>query len=51
MKYEYLIIRDKIYFYKEKMDDLGREGWELVGVTLDSRNGDCTAYFKRLLKP
>jgi hypothetical protein len=29
------------------MDELGKQGWEMVAATYDSRNGNSSQYYKR----
>lgn len=47
MKWEYLVLEG--YIDMDRLDDVGKEGWELVSV-ISTVDGNRVLYFKRPLK-
>jgi hypothetical protein len=46
-KFEYLTIHEDWNICERVLNNLGKVGWELVTVTINSGNDNATAYFKR----
>ena len=47
--WEYLEFKDDLFHWEALMEKVGADGWELVAVIPDSRDGDnrCRFFFKR----